>query len=211
MLVFGTLKFKIATEDWEFAQIHHLNYTTFVEEIPQHGTNPDHELVDKFHRENTYIIALDRDRLVGMIAVRGSRPFSLDGKLENLDTYLPAGRKLCELRLLAVDKKHRNGWVFWGMGKLLAEHCLRQGYDLALISGTTRQQRLYRHLGFLPFGPLVGAGGAQFQPMYLSLESFRRRARMFRRAIGRDDVATELQDLMEDEDEVEIQGSPDEN
>jgi N-acyl amino acid synthase FeeM len=199
--VFGSYKFKIATEDWEFAQIHRLNYATFVEEIPQHSVNPDQALVDKFHRENTYIICLDHGKVVGMIAVRGNRPFSLDAKLENLEAYLPPGRKLCELRLLAVERKHRNGWVFWGMGKLLAEHCLKAGYDLALISGTTRQQRLYRHLGFMPFGPLVGEPGAQFQPMYLSLEAFQRRARMFRRALGRDTVAPELEELIASDQE----------
>jgi N-acyl amino acid synthase FeeM len=201
--VFGSYQFKIATEEGEFAQIHRLNYATFVEEIPQHSVNPDQALVDKFHHENTYIICLDRGKVVGMIALRGNRPFSLDAKLENLEAYLPPGRKLCELRLLAVERKHRNGWVFWGMGKLLAEHCLKAGYDLALISGTTRQQRLYRHLGFMPFGPLVGEPGAQFQPMYLSLEAFQRRARMFRRALGRDTVAPELEELIASDQEEE--------
>jgi len=55
---------------------------------------------------------------------------------------------------------------------------------------------LYRHLGFVPFGPLVGEPGAQFQPMYLSLEAFQRRARMFRRVLGRDTVAPELEELI---------------
>ena len=32
--------FKFATEDWEFEEIHRLNYKTFVEEIPQHPPNP---------------------------------------------------------------------------------------------------------------------------------------------------------------------------
>jgi hypothetical protein len=195
----GSLQFKVATEDWEFAQIHHLNYATFVEEIPQHAMNPDRALIDKFHRENTYIISLYRNQVVGMIAVRAKRPFSLDMKLPNLDSYLPPGRSLCEIRLLAIDKKHRNGLVFWGLGKQLAEHCLRQGYDLALISGTVRQQKLYKHLGFVPFGPLVGSHDAPFQPMYLSFESFRRRARMFRRALGRESIAPELQELIEAE------------
>lgn len=194
--MFGSLQFKLADTADEFDQIHRLNYTTFVEEIPQHSANSNQALIDKFHRENTYIICLDHGRVVGMIAVRANRPFSLDTKLDRLDSYLPPGRKLCELRLLAVEKKYRNGWVFWGMGKVLAEHCLRRGYDLALISGTTRQQKLYRHLGFMPFGPLVGDAGAQFQPMYLSLEAFQRRARMFRRALGRDDITPELQELM---------------
>ena len=194
--MFGALEFKIADRPEEFAQIHRLNYQTFVEEIPQHHANRDQLLVDKFHGENTYIICLDAGRVVGMLAVRATRPFSLDAKLPDLDTYLPPGRRLCELRLLAVEPRYRNGWVFWGMGRLLAEHCLRHGYELALISGTTRQQRLYRHLGFHPFGPLVGEPGAQFQPMYLSLEAFGRRARMFRRLLGRPELAPELRELM---------------
>lgn len=194
--MFGALEFKIADRPEEIAQIHRLNYQTFVEEIPQHHANPDQLLVDKFHAENTYIICLDAGRVVGMIAVRANRPFSLDSKLADLDALLPAGRRLCELRLLAVEPGYRNGWVFWGMGRLLAEHCLRQGYELALISGTTRQQRLYHHLGFHPFGPLVGEPGAQFQPMYLSLEAFGRRARMFRRLLGRPELAPELRELI---------------
>ena len=34
------LVFKVASADWEFEQIHRLNYRTFVEEIPQHASNP---------------------------------------------------------------------------------------------------------------------------------------------------------------------------
>src|SRR5499433_3101070 len=97
------LVFKTASEDWEFEQIHQLNYKTFVEEIPQHKSSPNNRLVDKFHAENTYLISLSGRKLVGMLAVRGQRPFSLDQKLENLDSYLPPGRRICEIRLLAVD------------------------------------------------------------------------------------------------------------
>ena len=50
---------------------------------------------------------------------------------------------------------------------------------MAIISGTTRQQKLYRHLGFVPFGPLVGKGEAMFQPMYLTLEGFEKKAEEF--------------------------------
>src|SRR2546426_5753042 len=99
------LVFKSATEDFEFEQIHRLNYHTFVEEIPQHHASPTQRLVDKFHSENTYLISLCGNKLVGMLAVRGNRPFSLDQKLPNLDSYLPPGRKICEIRLLAVEKK----------------------------------------------------------------------------------------------------------
>ena len=176
------LVFKFATEDWEFEQIHRLNYRTFVEEIPQHQASPSHRLVDKFHAENTYLICLCGEQVVGMLAARGARPFSLDQKLENLDSYLPAGRRICEVRLLAVDKKFRGAQVLQGILALLWQHGIEKGYDLAIISGTTRQFKLYHHLGFVPFGPLVGTGEAQFQPMYVTLETFEKTAREFLRS-----------------------------
>jgi aspartate aminotransferase-like enzyme len=179
------LVFKIAREDWEFEAIHHLNYKTFVEEIPQHAPSSSQRLVDKFHAENTYLTGFSGRKLAGMLAVRGQRPFSLDQKLENLDSYLPGGRKICEVRLLAIEKKYRGargGQVLAGLLALLWQHGVEQGYDLAIISGTTRQEKLYRHLGFIPFGPLVGKGDAVFQPMFITLETFEASAREFLRS-----------------------------
>lgn len=179
------LVFKIATEDWEFEQVHRLNYKTFVEEIPQHQASPTHRLVDKFHAENTYLICLSEQKLVGMLAARSNRPFSLDQKLPDLDSHLPAGRKICEIRLLAIEKKFRGargGQVLAGLLALLWQHGIEKGYDLAIISGTTRQLKLYQHLGFVPFGPRVGADEAQFQPMYVTLETFEVTAREFLRS-----------------------------
>jgi aspartate aminotransferase-like enzyme len=176
-----SLQFKVASEDWEFEQIHQLNYQTFVEEIPQHQPSGTPRLVDKFHNENTYLICVANQRIVGMIAARGRRPFSLDQKLPNLDSYLPPGRRTCEIRLLSVEKAYRNGQVFRGLTALMWQYGLEHGYDLGVISGTTRQQRLYRHLGFVPFGPLLGSGEATFQPMYLTLENFEKQAEEFLR------------------------------
>jgi aspartate aminotransferase-like enzyme len=176
------LQFKIASEDSEFEQIHQLNYKTFVEEIPQHQPSASPRLVDKFHAENTYLICLCGGQLVGMMAVRGNRPFSLDQKLAKLDEYLPGRQKPCEVRLLAVEKEFRSGQVFRGLLALLWQHGLECGYDLAVISGTTRQTRLYRHLGFVPFGPLLGTGDAMFQPMYITLKTFEDYAEEFFRA-----------------------------
>ncbi len=173
----SSLTFKIATESQDLEAIHRLNYRTFVEEIRQHVRNPEERLVDKFHAENTYAICSEDDRLVGMVAGRGQRPFSLDQKLPNLDAHLPPGHKVLEVRLLSVEREHRNGFVFSRLVGLLAQHFKDLGYDLAIISGIVRQQRLYQHLGFVPFGPTVGAGDAQFQPMYLTLERFLQVAR----------------------------------
>jgi GNAT superfamily N-acetyltransferase len=175
-------RLKIASEGWEFEQIHRLNHKTFAEEIPQHASNAAGRLVDRFHEENTYAICLAGTELAGMVAVRGRRPFSLDQKVPDLDRYLPAGRSTCELRLLAVERGHRAGRVAPALLAYLWRHLLEQGYDLAIISGTTRQLKLYGHLGFIPFGPLVGSPEARFQPMMLTRERFGARAPiLFRR------------------------------
>jgi predicted N-acetyltransferase YhbS len=175
-MIDGPLTLKIASTEAEFEQIFQLNYRTFVEEIPQHPANSEHRLIDRFHHQNTYLIALAGEQLVGMMAVRGQRPFSLDEKLGNIDPYLPSGRSLCEIRLLSVVPSHRNGAVFQGLLKLLLKHGIERGYSLAVISGTVRQQKLYKHLGFKPFGPLVGTSEARFQPMYLTMEEFKSHA-----------------------------------
>jgi aspartate aminotransferase-like enzyme len=167
------LSFRIAAAEWEFAQIHELNYRTFVEEIPQHPPNAARSLVDRFHAENTYAICMDGDKLVGMAAVRGRRPFSLDAKLANIDTMLPPCRAACEFRLLAVEPAYRHLRVCRGMVVLLGDCAESQGYDLVVMSGTTRQLKLYQHMGFVAFGPLVGEAEARYQPMYLTQAAFR--------------------------------------
>lgn len=167
-----TLRFKLAEEAAEFEALHRLNYSTFVEEIPQHPPNESKRLVDRFHAENTYAVCLDGDELVGMIAGRCQRPFSLESKLPGLDSHLPAHRKIVEVRLLAVKPSHRKQKVFAQLAGTLAQHFRDQGCDLAIISGTVRELRLYRHLGFRPFGPLVGSDKARYQPMVLTLRDY---------------------------------------
>ncbi len=178
------LRFKIADSPEEFEAIHCLNYRTFVEEIPQHPANPERRLVDRFHEENAYLIALDGTNLAGMLALRTIRPFSLDLKLPNLDALLPPARRIGEVRLLAIDPGHRRSKVLPGLCLLLEEQCLARGLDLLIVSATTRQRRLYEHLGFVPFGPLVGHEGAWFQPMCLTFERYREvlRGYVWRRA-----------------------------
>jgi hypothetical protein len=159
--------FKIAAESEEFEQIFRLNYASFVEEIPQHPENGEKILIDKFHGKNTYLICMtEKGQLAGMLCIADQRPFSLDYKINNLDDYIPVGAKCCEIRLLAVDKQFRNSFVFFGLAEALRTYCDDNSYAIAFISGTTRQQKLYAHLGFVPFGELVGNDGAKYQPMY---------------------------------------------
>jgi aspartate aminotransferase-like enzyme len=172
------LTFKIASEPWELDQIHRLNYRTFVNEIPQHRPNEAGVLVDRFHADNVYFVALHGRTVVGMVALRCRRPFSLDQKLPDLDAHLPPGRRqIAEVRLLAADPAHRGGRVFVGLLAAAGRHLVANHFDLAIASGTTRQQKLYRHLGWTPFGPLVGTPGALYQPMYQTRERFEETAR----------------------------------
>jgi aspartate aminotransferase-like enzyme/predicted N-acetyltransferase YhbS len=174
MSVLDGFVFKIAGAPWEIEAVNALNYRTFVEEIPQYAPNEEKKLADKFHGENTYIICVNEEtrELAGMIAFRDRRPFSLDQKLENLDAYLPEGRSLCEIRLLAVEEKFRYSRISQGLIATLVQHAIDCGHDLAVISGTVRQAKLYKYLGFVPFGPLVGSDDAPYQPMYLTLEAY---------------------------------------
>ncbi len=184
----ASLTFKVAAEPWEFEQIHRLNYRTFVEEIPQHQRNAEGILIDKYHHENTYVICLEGQRLLGMMALRSARPFSLDSKLPNLDSYLPAGVKtVAEVRLLAAEKDVRGTRVFPGLMGACGEYLAKNGVDLVVISGATRQARLYRHMGFEPFAHLVGTPGAMFQPMYITRDRFRETARTHAPQLKTDD------------------------
>ena len=81
--------FKRASELNEFLQIHQLNYKTFVEEIPQHQQNAERMLVDKFHDKNHYIVAKRGENVIGMVCYNLERPFSVEGKIENFESYLP--------------------------------------------------------------------------------------------------------------------------
>lgn len=169
------LWFGRATRPDEFEQIFYLNHATFVEEIPQHAAREDRRLIDPFHTENEYVICKCNGKVIGMVALRGRRPFSLDNKLADLDGYLPANRTLCEIRLLVVRVGYRHSRVLPGLIRELVRICRHRGYEYALISATTRQLKLYTHLGFEPFGPQVGQPGAYYQPMGMAIEQFERK------------------------------------
>ncbi len=174
---------KLADTVAEREQVHALNYATFVEEIPQHAPDATRRLVDRVDAENEYVVAVDATgEVVGMLALRDQRPFSLDRKLDDLDALLPPHRSVCEVRLLAVRPRWRHRRVFRDLLVTAARRCLAAGHDLAVISGTTRQLELYAHIGFEAFGPLVGAADARFQPMVLAVEAFLAR---FGDAVGR--------------------------
>jgi len=112
--------------------------------------------------------------VLGMLAVRSKRPFSLEQKLDDLESHLPPYRSVCEVRLLTTRKNKRHSRVVHGLLKETLQYCVDKGHDIAIISGILEQQKLYQHMGFVPFGPVVGTAGALFQPMYLTTENYAR-------------------------------------
>ena len=168
----ASLHVKIATEPWEFEQIHALNHKTFVEEIPRYESR----------EANRLMIAFTTRTRTSSGCMTAAWPawwrFAIAGRSRSTNVCristpisLP-GRSMCELRLLAVERQDRMGLLLPALLDGVWRYCRQQRFDLALISGITRQLRLYRHLGFEPFGPVVGTPEAQFQPMMLTLERF---------------------------------------
>ena len=62
--------------------VHTLNYNTFVEEIPQHHTNESGMLVDRFDKENTYIVCI-RGAIVPSDGTEEQADASVDGAVED--------------------------------------------------------------------------------------------------------------------------------
>lgn len=161
---------KIASTEKEFETIAELNYETFVEEIPQHPSNTSRRLVDKFHMENTYLVVYKQHQLIGMLALRDNRPFSIDHKIGPVENFLTNDecKKLCEVRLLAIKKPFRNGRVFLRLAQALVNYLFERNYTACVISGTTREEKLYKHMGFIQFAQAVGTDDAMFLPMVLT-------------------------------------------
>ena len=164
------LIFKIANLKDEYEQTHRLNYDTFVEEIPQHSGNFSKKLIDKFHCKNIYCIAKNKREVVGMISACDKRPFSVEKKVANFNDFFPPNRKILELRLLSIKKKYRKSFIFKALIKTLYEYVIKGRYEFIVISGALREVKLYRHIGFAPFGPIVGSTDALYQPMYIEKE-----------------------------------------
>lgn len=168
-----TYFYRIARTKQDEEQIYKLNYETFVEEIPQHEPNNHRLLKDQFHNENTYLLCMKGSHIIGMIAVRSTRPFSLDKKIGPVEARLTnPPRHPVEVRLLSIEEQYRTGRPFLGMLQALVNWCLKEGYDAAFISGTVRELKLYRQLGFVPFAEPTGTAEASFVPMVLTQETY---------------------------------------
>jgi N-acyl-L-homoserine lactone synthetase len=165
MIRSGRYTFKRADTTCEFEQVHALNHSTFVREIPQHEETGDGRLVDKFHEKNVYFIALRDERVVGMVTVHDQAPFSVAARLPDPGVLAAPGVRPLEIRLLAIQPGERQGPVFGGLLWLVYRHVLEAGYTDLFISAFEDRLNLYKRLGFETLGPPVCSGQARFIPM----------------------------------------------
>ena len=163
----GPYVFKQADSAAEFAQIHALNYATFVREIPQHDDSGDGRLVDKFHDKNLYFVALRGERVVGMLSLHDQPPFSIASRLPDPALLFKPGMRPLEVRLLAIQPDQRASTVFGGLAWSVLQFVRQSGHTHLFISGVEDRLSLYEALGFEAIGPAIGPPQARFVPMCL--------------------------------------------
>ena len=162
--------FKEAIASDEIEQLHRLNYRTFAEELKQYETNETKVLVDRFHANNRYFIAVDGDHVRGMISFNGEPPFSIEKRLPHGFEVKRMFCNPCEVRLLAIEPDFRNSMVIAGLFWQVYSAARREGHSHMLVSGVTDRLEMYRALGFRELGPAIVSGEASYIPMAMDLE-----------------------------------------
>lgn len=171
LLTLGDYSFRLARLPQELEQISRLLHQTFVLEVRQDADTGTGALIDKFHHKNTYLVAVHRSRICGMVAVHDQPPFSAASGLECEEILEPLRPKLLEVRRLAVEPARRSGAVFPGLIWSVHEYAEHGGYRYILISGLVKRRAMYEKLGFRPLGKAVRKGDAYFLPMLADLRS----------------------------------------
>ena len=167
------LLFRQAVDSADLEQIHALNHRVFAEEIAQHRPEPSGLLVDRFHEQNHYFVAVREDVVIGMISAHGGPEFSVKRRLPDASLLesLPCP---IEVRLLAIEPRERNRTVLAGLLWQAYDYAVTGGYSHLLISAISTRQAMYRKMGFHALGPAVPDGNASFVPMLMPLGEHRR-------------------------------------
>ena len=162
--------FRAASSAADYDQIRRLNHRAFSEELAQHAPTPDGRLVDARESISRYFVAVEDDRVVGMVCVSTTPPFSVESRLPSAEVLAALPLPLCEVRLLAIEPSHRNTPVIAGLLLCVLRAVLEEGTGTLLISGVTSRVGMYERLGFRSLGPPVPQGEASFVPMALRLD-----------------------------------------
>ena len=176
----NVLQFKIATEDWEFEQIHRAELPDFCGGDSAASTGRTAASGGQVPRGEHLPCLPGRRRVVGMLAARGRRPFRWTKSCPTLNSFLPPGRRPCEMRLLAVEKEYRNSAGFRGIIALMWQYGTERGDSIWPSFPARPASRSFTGTWVLSLlGPLVGKGEAMFPADVLTLEGFEKKAEEF--------------------------------
>lgn len=170
-------RFTVATGASEIEQIQRLLYRTFVVEVPRYEDPGTGLLVDRFHEQNRYFVALHGQRVCGVLATHDQPPFSMASALNDPQALQRLGGKLLEARIFAIEPRARQRVVFTGLVCAVYQYAVRGAYDRIVIAGLASRVSMYRRMGFVPLGDPVLRGGEHFVPMALEPTSLPEQAR----------------------------------
>src|SRR5260221_14017284 len=142
--------FKKAETEKELEQVFRLNHDVFAGELQQHHPTDEGRLVDKFHEKNLYLIALEDERVIGMLTTHDQPPFSVADRLADPRVLEPFGR-IVEVRLLAIEPEHRNRPGLTGPFTLVYQKV--HTYVSIAVSGEVDESPTYWKLGLQVVGP----------------------------------------------------------
>ena len=163
--------FKFAETAAEFEAVRRLNHDVFSAELGQHEPREDGLLIDRFESSSRYLIAVDEQKLVGMLCLRGSRPFSVEKRLTDVQVLEQLAQPVMEVRLLAVKTGHREKLALLGLLGELLRVARAENVGTLVISGVTSRLDLYRKMGFVDLGPAVPEGRTAFVRMAVAVRN----------------------------------------
>ncbi len=168
------IRLQLADDD-QREEIYRHRHEVYARELGQHATNADHRLRDALDDANVYIVALDRDRLLGFVSVTPPQAGAY-----SVDKYLPRGRipfelndRTYEVRLLTVLKPHRGR----AAAALLMYAALRwidaQGGTSVIAMGRREVLPMYVKAGLRPLGAYIQSGAVTYDLLAAELTAIR--------------------------------------
>ena len=102
-----------------------------------HAGIPSGLLVDRFHEQNRYFVAIREDVVIGMISAHAGPESSVQRRLPDA-SLLEESACPIEVRLLAIEPEERNRTVLAGLLWQAYDYALSGGYSHLLIWILTR-------------------------------------------------------------------------
>jgi histidinol-phosphate/aromatic aminotransferase/cobyric acid decarboxylase-like protein len=159
----GQLTVRMATErDREV--IYRLRHEVYARELAQYSTNPAGRLTDSLDAFNHYIVAADRDRIVGFVSVTppGGSGYSIDKYFKREELPFPVDDKLYEIRLLTVPHASRRTFLAAALMYAAFRWIEARGGTRVVAIGRQEIRSIHLRVGLKPTGQNVKSGAVTY-------------------------------------------------